>query len=54
MSLIDGVVVSVELFAVVVLELMRDLEEEVDQLRGGLVGEVEGDVDERGGLRETQ
>ena len=41
LSLIAGVVVAVELFGVVVLHLMRDLEEEVGQLRRGLVGEVE-------------
>ena len=30
-----------------IFHLVRDREEEVDQLRGGLVGEVEGDSDER-------
>ena len=33
-----------------VLHLVRDLEEEVGQLRRGLVGEVEGDGDEWRGL----
>ena len=41
LSLIDSVVVAVELFGVVVLHPVCDLEEEVDQPRGGLVGEVE-------------
>ena len=49
LSFIDSIVVSVELFGVVVLELVGELEEEVDQLCGGLVGEVERDVDERQG-----
>ena len=49
LSLIDCVVVAVELFGVVVLQLVRGREEEVDQLRGGLVGEIEGDGDERRG-----
>ena len=42
--------VAVELFGVVALQLVRDLEEEVGQLRRGLVGEVEGDGDEWRGL----
>ena len=50
MSLVDAVVVAVELFGVVVLHLVRALEEEVGQLRGGLVGEVERDGDEWRGL----
>ena len=45
MSLIASVAVAVELFGVVVLHLVRDREEEVDQLRGGVVGEVERDGD---------
>ena len=44
------VVVAGELFGVVVLHLVRDLEEEVGQLRRGLVGEVEGDGDEWRGV----
>ena len=42
--------VAVKLLGVVVLHLVRDLEEEVGQLRRGLVGEVEKDGDEWRGL----
>ena len=50
LSVVSSVVVAVELFGVVALQLVRDLEEEVGQLRRGLVGEVEGDGDEWRGL----
>ena len=50
LTLIDSVVVPVELFGVVIFELVGELEEEVDELCGGLVGEVERDVDERQGV----
>ena len=50
LTLIDSVVIPVELFGVVFFELVSELEEEVDQLCGGLVGEVERDVDEGQGV----
>ena len=40
LSLIEAVVVAIELFGVVVVHLMRDLEKKVGQLRGGLVAEL--------------
>ena len=50
LSFVGSVVVAAELFGVVVLPLVRALEEEVDPLRSGLVAEVEGDGDEWRGL----
>ena len=42
--------VAVELFGVVGLQAVGELVEEVEQLRGGLVGEVDGHGDDRRGL----
>ena len=50
LSFVGSVVVAVELVGVVILEVMRDLIEEREHLRGGLVGEVVGNGDERRGV----
>ena len=50
LSLVDSVAVAVELFGVVALGLLGDLAQALDQLRCGLVGEVEGEGDEWRGL----
>ena len=50
LSLIDGVVVAVELAGVVVFEEVGEFVEELEHLRGGFAGEVERKVDERRGV----